>query len=212
MNKNFILHSLLFILLLFPATLVFGEPVILALGDSLTAGFGVPEKENYPSRLQVILKEKGYSHKVVNAGVSGDTTAGGLRRLDWLMKHNPQIVILALGANDGLRGMPIDEMQSNLEKIIQRCLKTEVKILLAGMKMLPNYGKEYTEAFHQVYYHLSEKYDLPLIPFLLEGVAGKRDLTRDDGIHPVGAGYEIITKTVLKELLPLLTMDSKAKS
>ncbi|MGV7222392.1 MAG: arylesterase [Nitrospinales bacterium] len=186
--------------------------MILALGDSLTAGFGVPEKENYPSRLQVILKEEGYPHKVVNAGVSGDTTAGGLRRLDWLMKHNPKIVILALGANDGMRGMPIDEMQSNLEKIIQQCQKNKVTVLLAGMKMLPNYGKDYTEAFHQVYHILSKKYDLPLIPFLLEGVAGKREFTREDGIHPVGAGYEIITKTVLNELLPLLSKDSKAKS
>jgi acyl-CoA thioesterase-1 len=212
MNKKYILHGLLFILLLFPTTSVFGEPVILALGDSLTAGFGVPEKENYPSRLQVILKENGYDHKVVNGGVSGDTTAGGLRRLDWLMKHNPKIIILALGANDGLRGMPIDEMQSNLEKIIQQCQKSKVKILLAGMKMLPNYGMEYTEAFHQVYFHLSKKYNLPLIPFLLEGVAGKREYTREDGIHPLGTGYEIITKTVWKELLPLLAKETKSKS
>jgi len=211
MKKNYILHSLLLILLL-STTPVFGEPVILALGDSLTAGFGVPEKENYPSRLQAILKEKGYPHKVINAGVSGDTTAGGLRRLDWLMKHNPKIVILALGANDGLRGMPIDEMQSNLEKIIQRCQKIEVKILLAGMKMLPNYGKEYTDSFHQVYHHLSKKYDLPLIPFLLEGVAGRREYTREDGIHPLGVGYEIITQTVWKELLPLLPSDSNSRS
>ena len=209
MIKKYILHSLLFILLLLPTAPVFGEPVILALGDSLTAGFGVSEKENYPSRLQVILKEKGYPHKVVNAGVSGDTSAGGLRRLDWLMKHNPKIVILALGANDGLRGMPVVEMQSNLEKIIQQCQKNNVKVLLAGMKMLPNYGKDYTEAFHQVYHYLSKKYDLPLIPFLLEGVAGIRKYTREDGIHPEGAGYKIITETVWKELLPLLTKDSK---
>ncbi len=179
--------------------------MILALGDSLTAGYGVREEDSYPSRLQVILREKGYPHKVVNAGVSGDTSAGGLRRLDWVMRHKPKIVIVALGANDGLRGLPVDEMQSNLEKIIQRCQKTQVKVLLAGMKMLPNYGKEYTDAFHEVYRRLANKYGLPLIPFLLEGVAGKREYTREDGIHPLAEGYKIITHTVWKWLEPLLT-------
>ena len=202
----------LFGVILMNASISYGEPVILAFGDSLTAGFGVDPNDSYPARLQRLLVEKGYHYKVINAGVSGDTTAGGLRRLDWLMKHNPKIVILALGANDGLRGMPIDEMQSNLEKIIQRCQKIEVKILLAGMKMLPNYGKEYTDSFHQVYHHLSKKYDLPLIPFLLEGVAGRREYTREDGIHPLGVGYEIITQTVWKELLPLLPSDSNSRS
>lgn len=209
MEKKFIFHGLLLTALIFLSTPVFGEPVILALGDSLTAGFGVAEEENYPSRLQAILREKGYPHKVVNAGVSGDTTAGGLRRLDWLMRHNPKIVIVALGANDGLRGLPVAEMESNLEKIIQRCRKTHVKVLLAGMKMLPNYGKEYTDAFHEVYLRLAKKYEVPLIPFLLEGVAGKREYTREDGIHPVAAGYKIITQTVWEKLKPLLAAEPK---
>ena len=192
------------VLWFFYPCLAFGDPVILAFGDSLTAGFGVPEKDSYPARIQEILKKNGFPHKVVNAGVSGDTTAGGLRRISWLMQHEPQIVILALGANDGLRGLPVSEMRSNLGKIIQRCREGNAKVLLVGMKMPPNYGKEYTEEFNAVYPLLAKKYDTPLIPFLLEGIAAKKEYTRPDGIHPLAEGYEIVAATVWKHLQLLL--------
>lgn len=202
MFKKFL--GLIFLACLFQPCVVFGEPVILAIGDSLTAGFGVPEKDSYPARIQEILMENGFPYKVVNAGVSGDTTAGGLRRIDWLMKHEPRIVILALGANDGMRGLPVSEMRSNLEKIIQLCRERNAKVLLAGMKMLPNYGKEYTAEFNAVFPYLSKKYETPLIPFLLEGVAAKKEFTQSDGIHPLSGGYEIVAENVWKYLQPLL--------
>ena len=186
-------------------------PVILAFGDSLTAGFGVAEPENYPSRLQVILKEEGYPHRVVNAGVSGDTTAGGVRRIAWLLKQNPQIVVLALGANDGLRGSSIGEMHSNLKQIIENCRERNAQVLLAGMKVPPNYGEEYSREFVDVYVKLSQEYGLRLLPFLLEGVAARREYTQTDGIHPLGAGYEIVAGTVWKHLEPMLTTASSSK-
>jgi len=186
-------------------------PVILAFGDSLTAGFGVAGPENYPSRLQVILKEKGYPHRVVNAGVSGDTTAGGVRRIAWLMKQNPRIVVLALGANDGLRGLSIGEMYSNLKQIIEICRERGAKVLLAGMKVPPNYGEEYSQEFADVYVKLSQEFELRLLPFILEGVAARREYTQADGIHPLGPGYEIVAATVWKHLEPMLTAASSSK-
>ena len=180
------------------------SPVILAFGDSLTAGFGVPENQSYPAQLQVTLKQNGYPHQVVNGGVSGDTTAGGVRRISWLMKHNPKIVILGLGANDGLRGQSLEEMESNLERIIAVCRGSAAQVLLAGMKIPPNYGDEYSVGFEKVYERLAEKYELPLIPFLLEGIAAKREHTQPDGLHPLGSGYTIVTETVWRHLKPLL--------
>jgi acyl-CoA thioesterase-1 len=179
-------------------------PVILAFGDSLTAGFGVPENQSYPAQLQVTLKQNGYSHQVVNGGVSGDTTAGGVRRIVWLMKHNPKIVILGLGANDGLRGQSLEEMESNLERIIKVCRGNGARVLLAGMKIPPNYGDEYSVGFEKVYERLAKKHELRLIPFLLEGIAAKREYTQPDGLHPLGPGYAIVTETVWKYLKPLL--------
>jgi acyl-CoA thioesterase I len=184
------------------------SPVILAFGDSLTAGFGVPEPDNYPSRLQVFLKEKGYPHRVVNAGVSGDTTAGGLRRIHWLLKQKPRIVILALGANDGLRGLSTGEMYSNLKQIIEICGEHEAKVLLAGMKIPPNYGEEYSREFVDVFVKLSGEFKVRLLPFLLEGVAAKREYTQADGIHPLGAGYEVVAATVWEHLEPMLITTS----
>ncbi len=180
------------------------KPVILAFGDSLTAGYMVPENESYPERLQKLLKEKGYSHKVINAGVTGDTTAGGVRRINWLLKHKPEIVILELGANDGLRGLPIEEMRKNLSKIIESCLDSGAQVLLAGMKIPPNYGLEYTNEFEKSFSILAKKYNLPFIPFFLEDVAAHRELTQPDGIHPVGKGYNHVTHTVWKHLQPML--------
>lgn len=178
--------------------------MILAFGDSLTAGFGVAREESYPSRLQDLLKKEGYLYKVVNAGVSGDTTAGGRRRIDWLLKHKPEIVILELGANDGLRGLPLDEMESNLETIILTCKKNGADVLLAGMKIPPNYGEDYTSGFEQIFPRLAEKHKTGLIPFFLENVAGVQKLTRPDGIHPEAEGYAIVVKTVWQHLHPML--------
>jgi acyl-CoA thioesterase I len=202
--SNFTLVGL-FLSILTPMT-TFGEPqpIILAFGDSLTAGFGVGVKESYPSRLQDLLKKNGFPHKVINAGVSGDTTAGGLRRINWLMKQKPQIVILELGANDALRGLPIPPMESNLSDIIEICKKQNTKVLLVGMKAPPNYGEEYSSKFEETFYKLAKKFKTPLVPFLLEGVAAKREHNQGDGIHPTSEGYKIVVKTVWEYLKPML--------
>ncbi len=208
LNFNRIFRLLLFLgvfAVLFPAMVLSKEkPVILAFGDSLTAGWGVNEEESYPSRLQVKLASAGFPHKVVNAGISGDTTAGGVRRIRWLMKHNPKIVILALGANDGLRGQPADEMRRNLETIIEICRENNARILLAGMKALPNYGEDYMLEFESVFPELAKKHSLEFLPFLLEGVAGVREHTHPDGLHPVASGYSIVTDLVWERLEPML--------
>ena len=213
-NFNTFVPFIIWVLFLFvPTTLAGGSsPVILAFGDSLTAGFGVPDAQSYPARLQKIIIENGYPHQVVNGGVSGDTTAGGVRRIKWLMKHNPEIVILELGANDGLRGLSLKEMESNLEQIIVICKEGGAKVLLTGMKVPPNYGEEYTVEFEKIYIRLAEKHKLPLVPFFLEGVAGIREHTRPDGIHPLGSGYEIVVQTIWKYLKPLMDLGSKTKA
>jgi acyl-CoA thioesterase-1 len=200
--------ALFFFLAFIPDLKGESPPVILAFGDSLTAGFGVPESENYPSRLQVFLEKKGYPHRMVNAGVSGDTTAGGVRRINWLLKQKPEIVILALGANDGLRGLSIEAMYSNLKQIIEICREREAEVLLAGMKIPPNYGEEYSREFVDVFDKLSQEFELHLLPFLLEGVAAKREYTQADGIHPLSSGYEIVAATVWKHLEPMLITSS----
>ena len=190
----------------FPAPVYSKEKaVVLAFGDSLTAGHGVNDEESYPSRLQVKIASAGFPHKVVNAGVSGDTTAGGVRRIRWLMKHEPEIVILALGANDGLRGLSVDEMRKNLETIIAICREHNARILLAGMKALPNYGEDYMRDFETVFPELAKKHDLIFLPFLLEGVAGEREHTQPDGLHPVSSGYSIVTDLVWQRLEPMLS-------
>lgn len=179
-------------------------PVILAFGDSLTAGYGVSEEEAYPALLQEILRKNGHPHRVVNGGASGDTTAGGLRRIRWLMKQNPSIVIVELGANDGLRGLSVADMEANLAGIIEICQKAGAKVLLAGMKIPPNYGEEYAHDFESSYLRLAKRFNLPLMPFFLDGVAGRRNLTQGDGLHPLAPGYEIVADNVWKHLRPLL--------
>ena len=180
------------------------KQVILALGDSLTAGFGVDQEDSFPSRLQVKIDRANLDYKIVNAGISGDTTAGGVRRINWLMKHQPKIVILALGANDGLRGLSVDEMRANLETMIQISHENNARVLLAGMKALPNYGEDYQKKFESVYPELAKKYDLLYLPFLLEGVAGVRRHTRPDGLHPTASGYKIVADLVWQYLQPML--------
>jgi acyl-CoA thioesterase-1 len=181
-----------------------GPPVILAFGDSLTAGFGVDPQASYPARLQRLLDEKGYHYKVVNAGVSGDTTAGGASRIRWVLQHQPEIVILELGANDGLRGLPINEMRKNLGKIIEACQKKGAKVLLAGMEITPNLGTEYSKNFRESFTLLAKQYQVALIPFFLKDVAAKPELTQADGVHPLANGYAIATQTVFQYLEPML--------
>jgi acyl-CoA thioesterase I len=176
---------------------------IVVLGDSLTAGLGLPESEAYPALLQNKLDAEGYQFQIVNAGVSGDTTAGGLRRLDWALDGDVKILIVALGANDGLRGLPIDEMQKNLAAIIERARKRGVSVLLAGMEAPPNYGQEYTVKFRQVYRDLARTQNVTLVPFLLDGVAGQARLNQGDGIHPNAEGARLIAETIWRALRPM---------
>jgi acyl-CoA thioesterase-1 len=180
------------------------RPSIVAFGDSLTAGLGVRQDESYPARLQRKLDAAGYAYRVVNAGVSGETTAGGARRVSWILKNKPVIVILELGGNDGLRGLSLQETKTNLERIIQQLQQASVTVVLAGMKLPPNYGKDYTDGFESLYQALAKQYRLTLIPFFLDGVAGSSSLNQADGIHPTGEGYRIIVEKVFPTLEPLL--------
>lgn len=180
------------------------RPVIVAFGDSLTAGLGVTEKEAYPAVLERRIRKSGYSYRVINAGVSGETTAGGLRRVPWVLQARPEIVILELGANDGLRGLGILETKKNLAEIIEALQREHIRVVLAGMRLPPNYGKEYTAAFHQMFPDLAARYRLTLIPFFLEGVAGRPGFNQPDGIHPTAQGYQIIVENAWPRLEPLL--------
>jgi acyl-CoA thioesterase-1 len=179
--------------------------VIVALGDSLTAGLGVSVDEAYPALLEERLAREGYDYRVVNAGVSGDTSAGGLRRIDWALKLGPEIVIVALGANDGLRGLPPTAMRDNLLAIVRRARSAGAKVLLAGMRIPPNYGMDYTRDFAKVFADVAQATSVPLMPFLLEGVAGESRLTLPDGIHPNAEGQRRIAERVWSHVRPLLT-------
>ncbi|MBI2822679.1 MAG: arylesterase [Acidobacteria bacterium] len=179
-------------------------PVIIAFGDSLTAGTGVRQEQNYPSQLQARLDHAGYSYRVVNAGISGETTTQGLSRLQSVIEQHPRLVILELGANDGLRGIPTALIRSNLATMIERLQAAGIQVVLAGMHIPPNYGPEYARQFHRIYPELARQYALPLIPFLLENVGGIADLNQDDGIHPTAEGYRVVTETVFKVIEPLL--------
>jgi acyl-CoA thioesterase-1 len=180
------------------------RPRIVAFGDSLTAGLGVQADESYPAQLQRRLDSLGYYYRVINAGVSGDTTAGGLRRVPWILNNKPELVILELGANDGLRGLPVDQTKSNIRQIIRQLQKAGTTVVLAGMKLPPNYGQDYTTSFEAMYQMLAKEYQLVLIPFFLEGVGGSSSLNQADGIHPTKEGYGIIVEQVLKVLRPVL--------
>lgn len=183
---------------------VYSKTVILMLGDSLTEGYGIKKSQAYPNLVTKILKDKGYSIKIINAGISGSTSASALSRFKWHLQIKPDILLLALGANDGLRGLPIEEMKENLAKTIELAESKGVQVLLAGMKIPPNYGLSYTKSFEDCFYELSKKYNVPLIPFLLDGVAGAPSLNQVDGIHPNAKGHVIISKTVSSALIPLL--------
>lgn len=180
------------------------RPVILAFGDSLTAGYGVQRGSGYPDRLQERLDSLGYKYHVVSMGISGDTSAGGRARMRYALAAKPSIVILELGANDGLRGLPTVQMQVNLEEMIKEFQAEGAKVVLAGMTLPKNYTATYVKNFEDVFRDLAKKYNLPLIPFFLEGVAGDPKYTLEDFIHPNAAGYVLVTDIVMKTLQPLL--------
>jgi acyl-CoA thioesterase-1 len=180
------------------------ERVIVALGDSLTAGFGVLPDEAYPTLLEERLRREGYAYRVVNAGVSGDTTAAGLQRVDWVLRSQPAIVIVALGANDGLRHQSVTAMRDNLVEIVRRLRAAGSSVLLAGMRVPPNYGPEYARAFAAVFPGVARATGVPLAPFLLDGVAGDARLNQPDGIHPTAEGQRIIADKLWPHLKPLL--------
>ena len=180
------------------------DHVIVALGDSLTAGLGVGVDEAYPALLEARLRREGFDYRVVNAGVSGDTSAGGLRRLDWALKLKPQVLIVALGANDGLRGQPPAALRANLTQIVERARGAGARVLLAGMRVPPNYGDEYARAFAAVYASVARATGVPLAPFLLDGVAGDPRLNQADGIHPTAEGQRVIAEHLWPHLRPLL--------
>jgi acyl-CoA thioesterase I len=175
------------------------------LGDSLTAGLGLLEIQAYPALLQEKLNVDGYGWEVVNAGESGDTSAAGLQRLDWALDQgNVRILVLALGANDGLRGLPVSEMKKNLAAIIEGAHDRGIAVLLAGMEAPPNFGPEYIVSFRQVYRDLAKHYKVTLLPFLLDQVAGVSTLNQADGIHPNVEGARIVADTVWTVLKPMV--------
>lgn len=178
--------------------------VITAFGDSLTAGYGVAPEHAFPVLLQAALREKGHDVTVLNQGLSGDTSSGGVDRLDWAMADEPQIVILELGANDALRGIPAAETRRNLDTMITRLKAQGRKVLLAGMLAPPNMGKAYGEAFNPIYQDLATQHDIPLYPFFLDGVAGEPSLNQRDGIHPTRDGVDIIVARILPYLERLI--------
>ena len=180
------------------------EPVIVALGDSLTAGFGVLPDEAYPALLEARLRREGYAYRVVNAGVSGDTSAAALRRVDWVLRARPSIVIVALGANDGLRHQSVTAMRDNLLEIVRRLRAAGAAVLLAGMRVPPNYGPEYSRAFTAAFSEAARTTGVALVPFLLDGVAGDPHLNQPDGIHPTAEGQRIIADKLWPHLKPLL--------
>jgi acyl-CoA thioesterase-1 len=182
---------------------------ILAFGDSLTAGYGLDQGKSYPDKLQEKLLVLGYDVKIINAGVSGETTTGGLNRLDWTMQHNPDLVVLALGANDALRFIDPDLTYRNLDSMIVKIKDRGAKVLLLGMVAPRNGGAEFTQKFDAIYPRLAKVHDIPLYPFILEGVATKPDLNIHDGVHPNEKGTEIIANNVLPYLVDIL--DSKSE-
>ena len=184
------------------------RPLILFLGDSVTFGLGLSPHEAYPSIIQELIDAEGYGYKVHNVSVSGDTTAGGLRRLSWVLDGDIHVLVIALGANDGLRGLSIVQMQENLSGIIEQAQSKDILVLLTGMEALPNLGSLYANDFRGVFRDLADEYDVTLLPFLLEGVAGNVEFNQADGIHPNTKGAQMIAEMVWLTLKPMLRMDS----
>ncbi len=180
------------------------DRVIVAFGDSLTAGLGVLADQTYPALLGERLRREGYAYKVVNAGVSGDTTAGGLRRVDWALRLKPEIVILELGVNDALRGQNLASVRANLDQLVARFQAAGARVLVAGMRLPPNYGTPYAEDFLRLFGEVARARNAPHIPFFLDGVGAIPHLNQADGIHPTAEGYAIVVNHLWPYLVPLL--------
>jgi acyl-CoA thioesterase-1 len=200
-------QSLVFALFLSLPMFAAESKTILVLGDSIAAGYGLDLEEAFPALLQEKIDKSGLNFKVVNAGLSGDTTAGGLRRISWLLRQNVDVLLLELGGNDGLRGIDPDETGKNLRGIIAKVKEKNPKalIVIAGMQMPENMGKDYTTRFRDVFPSVARESNATLIPFFLEGVGGKADLNQPDRIHPTDEGHRIIAATIWKVLQPVLT-------
>jgi acyl-CoA thioesterase I len=180
------------------------ERVIVCLGDSLTEGYGLAPERAYPSLVERMLRERGHAVRLVNAGISGSTSASAVSRLRWQLRSRPEIVVIALGGNDGLRGVDVAATRANLSAAIDLAKEGGARVLLAGMKLPPNYGREYTSSFEAIFPALARQHGVALLPFLLEGVAADPALNLPDGIHPNERGTEIVARNVLAALLPML--------
>jgi len=198
-----LLAALALLVLLDPAAHA-RERVVVAFGDSLTAGLGVPVTQAYPAQLEARLRAEGYPYRVVNAGVSGDTTAGGLRRVDWALRLEPEVVVLELGVNDAFRGQDLGAVRANLDQLVARFQAAGARVLVAGMQLPPNYGPRYGSDFQRMYQDVARRRGAALMPFFLDGVGGDPRLNQADGIHPTAEGYRIIVAHLLPYLRPLL--------
>jgi acyl-CoA thioesterase I len=180
------------------------RPLIVAFGDSLTAGLGAPPGQSYPDYLQRDLAKAGYDYRMVNLGVSGNTTKDGLERLPDVLRLKPQLVIVGFGGNDGLRGVPVAEIRDNLGQILAGLDKAHIKVLLAGITLPPNYGEVYVNSFNALFPALAKQYHVPLLPFILQGVWDKPGMMQEDGIHPTGEGNALVAQNFLPAVEPLL--------
>lgn len=182
------------------------QKTILFFGDSLTAGYGLTVEQAFPALIEQDLKQKGKNVKVINAGLSGETSAGGLTRIDWVLRQPVDVFVLELGANDGLRGVPLEETKKNLQAIVDKVLakNPKAKIVVAGMMVPPNMGKPYSDGFQKIFPELAKKNGATLIPFILEGVAGIEKLNQGDGIHPTEEGHKIVAKNIVRSIQGLL--------
>ncbi len=187
-------------------------PLVLFLGDSLSAGLHLPSDEAFPAVLQRALADEGVPFRLLNAGSSGDTTAGGLRRIDWLLERSPDWVVVELGGNDGLRGVPVESIEANLNAIVERAQAKGARVVLLGMKLPPNYGAEYTSAFEAAFASVAARHELPFVPFFLDGVAGVAELNLPDGIHPTTEGHERAAANLVPVFRELLGAEAAATS
>lgn len=205
-NRVLVFFALLVSVWFFLCAAVPTAKTVLFLGDSITAGYGVDPSEAYPAIIQDRIDAKGWPFKVINAGQSGDTSAGGLNRLDWLLKNRIDVLVLELGANDGLRGLPVQNTKKNLQAIIDRTRARypRVQIVIEGMKLPPNWGREFSRQFESMFVELAKKNKAALVPFVLEGVGGVGKLNQSDAIHPTPEGHKLVAANVWKVLEPII--------
>jgi acyl-CoA thioesterase-1 len=201
---------ILFLIFILPAFLLppaaGAAPRITILGDSLAAGYNLPPEQAFPAQLEIALRQAGHQVTVLNAGVSGDTTAGGVARIDWLLADKPDMVVVELGGNDALRGLDPRQTRDNLDMILTRLKQAGVKVLLAGMRAPRNLGRDYYTEFDRIYPELAAKHKIPLYPFFLEGVVGRPELNLNDGIHPNAAGVQVIVRNLLPLVLEAMRL------